>query len=88
MRQEPEFYGDQELVLVYMARRLKEALAVEELFDAGGLDFAVEARSYQSGLLFPFSRVGAFFYVAPDLEARAGDLLKSHGYEPCKQTRP
>jgi hypothetical protein len=85
MRREPEYFEERELVLVHMARRLREALAVEELFDAGGLDYVVEAKPYQSGLLFPFSRVGAFFYVTPEREAHAGDLLKSNGYKTCKK---
>ena len=82
MRRESDFWGDQELVLIYMARRLKKALALEKLLDAAGLDYAVEAAPYTSGVLFHSERVGAFFYVAPEEEARAHALLREHGFTP------
>ena len=82
MRREPDFFGDEELVLVFMARRLKHALALEAVLDAGGLDYAVVPAPYESGLFFRAQRVGAFFYVAPQLQARARDLLREHDYTP------
>ena len=82
MRREPEFFGDQELILVHMARRLKEALALEEVLDAGGLDYAVVPATYSSGVLFRSERVGAFFYVAPEHEAAARETMRRGGYRP------
>ncbi len=84
MRREPEFFGDQELNLVYMARRLKESLTIEKVFDAGNLDYAVEPAYYQSGLLFRSTKIGAFFYVLPQAEERARSLLSEHGFHPYK----
>ena len=82
MRREPEFFEDRELNLVYMARRLKESLAVEKVLDAGGLDYAVEPAYYQSGLLFRSTKIGAYFYVLPQVEDRARSVLREGGYKP------
>ena len=81
MRHEPEFFGDRELVLIYMARRLKHALAVERIFDEGGLDYTLETMPYQSGLLFRTTKIGLLFYAAPEDEARGRQLLLGHGYQ-------
>jgi hypothetical protein len=81
MRREPDFFGEKELVLVFMARRLKHALAVEKMFSACSLDYALETAPYQSGLLFRSSRIGVLFYVAPESEGRARALLLERGYK-------
>jgi hypothetical protein len=82
MRREADFFGDLELVLVFVARRLKHALAVERVLDAAGLDYAVETGHYYSGILFPMERVGAYFYVAPEWESRARAALAEGGFRP------
>jgi len=82
MRRESDFFGNQALVLVYVARRLKEALALEKVLDAAGLDYLVDPAPYQSGILFRAQRVGAFFYVAPELEGRSRAVLIEHGFRP------
>lgn len=79
-RRESEFFGEKELVLVYMARRLKHALAIEAIFHEFGLDYFLETGHYESGLLFRTTRVGVFFYIAPEETARARELLVAHGY--------
>ncbi len=79
MRREPEFFGDQELVLVYMARRLKDALAVEQSFTESGVDYALETGPYLSGLLFRTTKIGVYFYVLPDQEERARSVLMQRG---------
>ena len=56
-------FGDQELVLVYVAKRLKEALRIEELLTAAGIDYVVEPDKYRGGLIFVSERIGAFVYV-------------------------
>jgi hypothetical protein len=81
MRREADFFGNQELVLVYVARRLKEALALEKVFDDAGLEYLVDPAPFQSGILFRAQRVGAFFYVAPELEERARTVLLEHGFK-------
>jgi hypothetical protein len=82
MLRDQEFFEDRELSLVYMARRLKESLAVEKVLDAGEMDYAVEPAYYQSGLLFRTTKIGAYFYVLPQDEDRARYLLREGGYRP------
>jgi hypothetical protein len=82
MKQDASFFEDREAVLVYIAKRLKEALRLEELFANAGLDFGVEADQYSGGIIFHTARTGAFFYVLPDSVAAAHQLLRSNGYTP------
>lgn len=83
MRQEPAFFpDDEELVLVYIAKKLKEALAVEKVFTDAGLDYLVEPDTYSGGILFRTERTGAFFYVAPAKEEETRSLLEISGYKP------
>jgi hypothetical protein len=79
MRREPEFFGDKELVLVYMARRLKDALGVEKLLDESNLDYALETGPYLSGLLFRTAKTGVYFYVLPEEQERARLVLMKAG---------
>ena len=73
------------MVLVYVARRLKEAKSLEGVLDAGSLDYAVEPAPYGSGTLFRSPRIGAFFYVLPDEVERARSLLLQSGYIPYSE---
>jgi hypothetical protein len=81
MRREPDFFEDQEIVLIYMARRLKKALAVERIFTDSGLDYHLETGSYQSGLLFRTTKVGVFFYTRLQDAESARSLLLENGYK-------
>ena len=79
MKQEPEFFGDQELDLVYIAKKLREALKLEELLTAANIDYAVEVDEYRGGFIFQTLRKGAFLYVLPaDLE-RARQIVLDAG---------
>jgi hypothetical protein len=80
MLREPEFFEDQKLTLIYVAKRLREARAVEEALDAGPIDYVVLPESYTGGLFFSSRRVGAFFYVSPQVETQARTLLFAHGF--------
>lgn len=80
MRQPPEFFEDQDLELVYIAKTLDEALNVEELLSGGGLDYLVEADKYKGGVIFASERVGAFFYTVPADVSKARGILTSAGY--------
>lgn len=82
MRKEPEDFGERELNLVYVARKLKDALRVEETLTVAGVDFAVEADRYWSGTILRRERIGAFFWVAPKTEADARAALRRGGFEP------
>ena len=82
MQRQPEHFGDQELCLVYIAKRLKDALRLEQLLTEAGLDYLVEPDKYSGGIIFQSERVGAFFYVAPGDEGAAKDTLVRSGFEP------
>lgn len=80
MRREPEYFGEQDLRLIYVARKLKHALRLEELLTDAGLDYLVESDQYAVGTIFRRLRVGAFFYVAPDDEGTAREVLRRGGF--------
>jgi hypothetical protein len=82
VRQDADFFGEQELSLIYVAKKLKEALALEDLLTVAGQDYLVEPDRYSGGLIFRSERVGAFFYVAPENEAAAKAVLAQAGYRP------
>ena len=82
MRRQPEHFNDQELALLYVAKKLNEALRLEKLLDDSGLDYLVEPDQYLGGVVFRSQRVGAFFYVAPGDEGAAQDALRRNGFRP------
>lgn len=82
MRREPDHFGDQELILIYIAKRLKEALALEEVLTQAGLDYLVEPDRYSGGMIFRTQRVGAFFYVDSDAAESAYHTMERAGYRP------
>ena len=83
MRREPEYFGDKELTLVYIAKRLRDALRLEEAFTGAGVDYAVETDTYRGGMIFVTERVGAFFYVEPENETAARELMRRNRFRPA-----
>ena len=87
MRCELEFFNGAELHLLYMARRLREALAVEMLLSQAEVEYFVEPGPYQGGLIFTRELTGAFFYVVARQTFRARAKFLSRGkYKPYEQT--
>lgn len=82
MKQEAAFFEGKDATLVYIAKKLKDALRLEEIFAAECVDFGVEADEYRGGVVFRTVRVGAFFYVLPETVAAAHAILLRHGYQP------
>lgn len=82
MRREAEFFGEIELSLIYVAKKLREALKLEALMTAAGIDYFVETDSYVGGLLFRRELTGAFFYVNPADAERTRQLLSTECYKP------
>jgi hypothetical protein len=82
MRQDPDYFGDQELALIYVAKRLKDALKLEKLLTDAGFDYLVEPDKYSGGIIFRSERVGAFFYVAPENERIAREAMTRGGFAP------
>ncbi|HUA86602.1 MAG TPA: hypothetical protein VMB85_22240 [Bryobacteraceae bacterium] len=82
MRQEPDFFGEQELVLIYVAKKLKEALQLEKVLSDAGFDYLVEPDKYAGGIIFRSERIGAFFYVDERSEPAARALMQNAGFAP------
>ncbi len=82
MKQEASFFEGKEPALVYIAKRLKDALHLEGLFAEAGVDFGVEADEYRGGVIFRTVRAGAFFYVLPDMVDRAREVLVANNLKP------
>ena len=80
MRRDTAFFEDREVELIYIAKRLKEALKLENALTASEVDYAVETDTYSGGVIFRSERVGAFFYVLPDVAERARDVMQQHGF--------
>jgi hypothetical protein len=82
MRRVDDQFNEQELVLLYIAKRLKEATRLEEYLTAAGIDYLVECDTYRGGFIFVSERVGAFFYVTDHDAEPARAVLVRHGYRP------
>lgn len=82
MKQEASFFEGKEPVLVYIAKRLNDALRLEEALTQAGVDFGVEADEYRGGVVFRSVRTGAFFYVLPESVAVAQEAMARGGFKP------
>jgi hypothetical protein len=80
MRREAEFFGEREMDLVYIAKKLQEALRLESAFTESGVDYSVETDQYSGGVIFRSERVGAFFYVLPETLEQARQVMLQHGF--------
>ena len=82
MKQEPSYFEGQEPVLIYIAKKLKDALRLEDILAAAGVDYGVEADEYRGGVIFRSVRAGAFFYVLPESVDSAHEVMRQNGYRP------
>lgn len=82
MRREPDYFGDQDLELVYIAKRLEEAQRLEGIFCESGLDYLVEPDKYMGGVILRRELVGAFFYVDPASLMAARETMQRAGFKP------
>jgi hypothetical protein len=80
MRREADFFEDREMDLVYIAKKLEEALRLESAFTESGVDYAVETDKYSGGVIFRSERVGAFFYVLPETADEARRIMRERGF--------
>ena len=85
MKQDAAFFEGKEPVLIYISKRLKEALRLETLLAEAGIDFGVEADEYKGGIIFRNIRTGAFFYVLPEAVPAAHELLVRHNLKPYEE---
>jgi hypothetical protein len=82
MKREADFFEGHEPVLLYIAKKLKEALALEKALTEAGIDYGVEPDKYRGGFIFQTERVGAFFYVLEETAERAREFMVGQGYKP------
>lgn len=82
MKQDASFFEGKEATLIYIAKRLRDALRLEGIFTEAGVDFGVEADEYRGGIIFNTVRTGAFFYVLPESMAAAHEVMRRHSYKP------
>ena len=81
MRREPDYFEDREMDLIYIAKKLKEALRLETALTQSGVEYAVETDKYSGGVIFRRERVGAFFYVLPESAGEARRIMQEHGFQ-------
>ena len=67
--------------LIYIAKKLKEALRLESALTESGIEYAVEPDKYSGGVLFMSERIGAFFYVLPEALEQARETMRRHGFK-------
>ena len=85
MRQTADFFEGKDPVLVYIAKKLKDALRLENTFTSAGIDYGVEADEYRGGVIFRGNRVGAFFYVDKPAADAAREIMQAHGFKPAEE---
>jgi hypothetical protein len=82
VKQDASFFENREPVLIYIAKKLSDSLRLESIFNEGGVDYGVEADEYKGGIVFTSVRIGAFFYVLPESESAAREIMQRNGYKP------
>ena len=82
MKRDASFFGEDRAELIYIAKRLNDALRLESILTAAGVDYGVEADQYRGGIVFRTVRVGAFFYVLPEAVQIAHRIMRENGYRP------
>ncbi len=85
MRRDETFFGEDDLALVYIAKRLREAKRLEEVLTAANIDYLVETDTYCGGIIFVSDRVGAFFYVHPDHEQECRNVMTQNRFKPYSE---
>jgi hypothetical protein len=73
------------MTLVYVAKKLREALRLEECLATAGFDYVVEPDRFLVGLLCRREGIGAFFYVSLDRADAARDAMGRDGFAPYEE---
>jgi hypothetical protein len=82
VRRDSEHFGEADLDLLYIAKRLRDALKIEQLLTAAKIDYMIETDTYRGGVIFVGERVGVFFYVLPERLEAAQELLRRERFKP------
>ncbi|HUB83683.1 MAG TPA: hypothetical protein VMB03_33020 [Bryobacteraceae bacterium] len=88
MRQEAPFFENHDPILIYIAKKLRDATRLEIVLTEAGVDYGVEADEYRGGVVFVSTRVGAFFYVLPESVAAAREAMERGGFKPYLEPVP
>lgn len=84
MKREADYFDGVEPELIFIARRLRDAISLEEVLTGAGIDYGVETDEYLGGIIFKSRRVGAFFYVRPEFRELAVSTMLEKGYVPAR----
>ena len=82
VKQDASYFEQKDPVLIYIGKRLKDSLRLEEVLTAHNVDYGVEADEYRGGVIFSSVRTGAFFYVLPETVEAAFEVMRRNGYKP------
>jgi hypothetical protein len=85
MKREADYFEGVEPELIFVAKRLRDAIRLEAALTAAGVDYAVEPDEYEGGIIFRSRRVGAFFYVRPEAREAAVAVMLENGSVPVKE---
>ncbi len=66
MRQPPEFFGEQDLELLYIAKKLDDAIRLEAVLDEAGAGLSRGAGQVQGRPHFPVRANRSLFHTAPE----------------------
>ena len=88
MKRDAEYFEGHEPQLIYIAKRLDDALQLEKTLTAAGVEYGVEPDKFTAEIIFRTERVGAFFYVRPEDEPAARAVLASKGYRAIEPGPP
>lgn len=80
MKRDATYFEDKDPQLIYIAKRLKDSLRLESVLTEAGVDYGVEADEYRGGFIFRGDRVGAFFYVLPEIMEQACEAMRTAGF--------
>lgn len=87
MKQDASFFEDRDAVLVYIAKKLKDALRLEALFTDAGIDYGVETDEYHGGVVFPRRASERSFTYFPMLKRRPARPWKAPDLNRTRNSR-
>jgi len=88
MKQEASFFENREAILIFIAKKLRDATRLESVLTEAQVDYGVEADEYRGGVVFASTRIGAFFYVLPETAEAARQTMERAGFKPYLEPVP
>jgi len=88
MKQEASFFENREAILIFIAKKLRDATRLESVLTEAQVDYGVEADEYRGGVVFASTRIGAFFYVLPEAVEAARAIMERAGLKPYLEPVP